>query len=109
MISLSEAARTRRRFRRTSEPDTWYQLQQDKIMVVATCNGLGVDQVADIDHAMVLAMDWEVEPKRILISAVDLLDVAKALNNNPIYHQRRIAPIEFMKAVIEELGLQGEA
>ena len=98
---LSEAAKTGRKFRRKSEPETWYWLEgssmrfRDKTGVYSR----------PISAEMLVATDWEAESKIIQVTAEELMVVARNLSSHKIVNQRRLAPIEFMKLVIEELGL----
>lgn len=102
---LSEAAKTGRRFRRKSNPEIWFYLEGTSIMFVFDGSKAPPGKCT-FNAEQLIAGDWEPEPKLMMLSAQDLLDAAKNLNNDPITHQRRLAPIEFTKLMIRELGLE---
>lgn len=110
---LSEAARSERRFRRACEPDRWYWLEGRQIFAnvlpgdaIRTPNGTTGKTPVCITAEQLVATNWEPEPKEIKITVADLYGVARALSNHPITNQRRLSPMEFMKLVAEELGLE---
>jgi hypothetical protein len=108
---LSEAAKTGRKFRRKSEQTIWYRLSGKSVYRCPIGDPAGETceqgwENATIDAEMIVANDWEAAPKIIQITSNDLMDVAKTLSNNPICNQRRLPPVEFMKLVITELGLE---
>ena len=106
---LSQAAKTGRKFRRSTEPDRWYYLKGKTICRQARePNPDGVSEGWSPNAEELIASDWEAEPKVISVSQKDLLEVARTLSNHPITNQRKLAPVEFMKLVIEELGLEEE-
>lgn len=103
---LSEVARTGRRFHRKSEPELWYRLNGKDIQFDCAEENCWTTLNPGFDAEQLVAADWESEPKKIEVTAADLLDAAKAISNMPIVHQRRFSPVEMMRMVIDELGLK---
>lgn len=108
MPLLSEVARTGRRFRRTTEPETWFELQGKNVVYwdATACGNRGIWTKQEVNAEMLVANDWESEPRKIEVTAADLLDAARAVSNDKIVHQRRFSPVEMMRLVIDELGLK---
>jgi len=104
-MTLSEAARTGRWFRRASEPDYWYRLDGVEIVMFRR-DDIGQVLSININAEQLVATDWEPEPRKVEISGQDLLICARSIaQNNQIVHQRRLSPVEMAKLFIEELGL----
>jgi hypothetical protein len=104
---LSEVARTGREFWRTSEPHLIYFLSGKQVRGHKIVNNLRTKLADDIHFyaEQIIATDWVAQPKKIEVTEADLMAVARILSEHPITNQRRLAPVEFMKLVVEELGL----
>lgn len=99
---LSEAARTGRKFRRTTQPDIWYQLEGKAIQYVDR----NVRGVPVIDAEMLVSPDWEPEPLQLTITADDLIRAARAFDD--IASKRKLSAVEFAKLLCQNLGLTEE-
>jgi hypothetical protein len=95
--TLSEVVRSGKKFKRTEWKD-WALLQGKSI-----CMSDGKELVVDAE--MLLSNDWEYEPKKMELSAQDMIDVAKIVARRPITQHRRFSGVEWAKLMIEELGL----
>lgn len=107
MASLSEVARSGRKFRRLKEPKRWLWIidGQFKTDGINALGGAPMTMTIQISAEEVIAADWESEPKRIEVTAEDLREAAKLVSNERIVHQRRFSPVEMMNLVIPLLGL----
>lgn len=103
-MTLSEAARTGRKFRRTSEPDYWYRLV-GRTVVQFHPTGAGIE--VHIDAEQIVATDWEAEAQKIQITAQDLIDCARSIaKTNQVITSRKLSATEWAKLFIEELGFE---
>lgn len=96
-MMLSEAARTGRRFRRKdSDPGVWLRLDGLKmIMIHPDING-SVD--VEINAEMIVANDWECEPKVVSVEAKDLRRAVTNLGT------KGMRPSDVVEHIIKELG-----
>lgn len=103
MTTLSEAARTGRRFRRRSQPDVWFYLNGKDMRRID--GDLSV--MVTIDAEMLVSTDWESEPLRLELSADDIFRHARNLEE--LASKRRLSGVEFARLLCVELGLIEES
>jgi hypothetical protein len=99
-MTLSEAARTGRRFRRRAYPDDWYFLEG---RVMRRRQASGGQVTIEIDAEMIVSTDWEPEPLRLELTAEDISRAARQLDD--LVSKRRLSASEFAKHLSIELGL----
>jgi hypothetical protein len=101
IVTLSEAARTGRKFRRKSIPDVWYWLEGKEIKII----GGYIDRAAEamIDAEMLVATDWEPELLKLEVTSDDIMRAARQLDD--LVSKRRLSAAEFGKHLCFELGL----
>lgn len=98
-MTLSEAARTGRKFRRKSQPSAWFHLLGKEIIELDGTRST----VIQIDAEMLVATDWEPEPLKLELTAEDILKAARGLDE--LVSKRRLSAAEFGRHLCMELGL----
>lgn len=96
-MTLSESARTGRKFRRTSEPEIWYWLEGNQMIREKP----GQWQI--ITAEMLIALDWQPEPLKLELTAADIIRAARQFDS--LASTRKLSAAEFGKMICQELGL----
>lgn len=99
---LSDAARTGRKFRRTSEPKAWYWLEGQ---LVFKSDGASRESVY-LNAEQLIATDWEAEPLQMMLEAADIIRAAR--EHDQLASTRRLTATEFAKLICQSLGLLEE-
>lgn len=103
-MNITDVMRTGRKFRRTSDRDTWFVVDGQR--VYCERNGTRVIEKYSFNVAELTAQDWEPEPMILELSAQDLFDAAKAITtHNPSINNRRLSLAESAKLIADQLGL----
>lgn len=103
-MSLTEALKTKRKFRRLPDKDTWFKVVEGRVV----CERNGTLLVANYSfNVEELTSDkWEPEPLVLELSAQDLYDAAKAIvMTNPQANNRRLSMVESARLLADQLGL----
>lgn len=107
-MTLSEAARTGRKFWRKSKPEQVYWLAGLHVMTPhPTLPGSAQGWVPNAEE--LCALDWEAEPLALLLTAADVIRAARTPNVEKLATSRKLAPVEFARLLCIELGLLEEA
>lgn len=92
-MTLSEAAKTGRKFRRANSVWCWLE------GLVMVCDGGPVT----IDAEMLISNDWEAELLKLEVDAEDIMRACRQFDE--ICSKRRLSAVEFGKKICVELGL----
>lgn len=103
-MTLSEAARSGRTFWRKSEPGVRYHLEGKQIVAQEPP---GAPRPVEVDAEMLVAVDWEPEPLKLELTAIDIARAARGLDE--LVSKRRLSAAEFARHLSLELGLLEDA
>jgi hypothetical protein len=103
-LTLSEAARTGRKFHRRGEPARLYWLEGNTVRSQEVFDGCtGPTTSVSFGAEALVATDWEVEPIVLELTAADIIRAARELDG--LCSKRRLSAAEFAQALCKELGL----
>lgn len=102
-MNLNDAISSGRKFRRLSDPKTWFRVDGQKIAVTYPHGSSAIGYNFTVQELM--ATDWAPEAAKMELTGWDILEAAKAVMHQPGMGSGRFSVVESAKLIVDQLGL----